>query len=116
MIPWRESLEWAGKGGWRQALTHTTALWGNRSIAAVHPSNISVAGEADDDACIPPTQRVKKYKNNNRANKKQNYSKTKRPKIQKQNSNKFPKTKQFGSKFRITRMRDGYRPRFTFNG
>lgn len=60
MIPRRESLEWAGKGGWRQARTHTTALWGCRSIAAVHPSNISVAGEADDDACIPPTQRVKR--------------------------------------------------------
>lgn len=46
------------KRGCREASTHTTALRGRRSIAAVHPS-ISVAGEADDDACIPPTQREK---------------------------------------------------------
>lgn len=96
MIAYRESLEWAGKGGWWQAFTHTTARWGRRSIAAVHPSNISVAGEADDDACIPPTQREKKIKNKTTVliiNLKKPIQKPNGLKFQKHKSYKFPKTK-----------------------
>lgn len=71
MIPrWKRRLGWGSplRGGRR---THPPA---GVVAAAMQPADISVAGEADDDACLPPTQRVptptrrKTYKNHQKTN------------------------------------------------
>lgn len=105
MIPrWKRRLGWGSplRGGRR---THPPA---GVVAAAMQPADISVAGEADDDACLPPTQRVP-TPTRRKTYKKSPKNKFERPKNSKTKKNrKFKIYQSFGFKKnfeKISRMR-----------